>query len=266
MNIGATFVSDPQPALLKQPRNGPLHGPAVDAQSAAVFGPTLRQDWDNMSLTQLAAVGLGVIGPVPLDTIRTAARPSTLACNRRDRIDQRQQLRDVVAIGGRDLDRQGDALCIRDQMVLGARFASIRGIWAGLGPPKTARIESESTNVREKSIWSAPRSSRSKTLWTWLQTPASCQSRRRRQQVIPLPQPISLGRRSHWMPLLRTNKMPVSTARLARGFRPGYRNRRFFTGSKGLINSHSRSSNSGFAISSSLYLSSPEEVKHIARY
>lgn len=255
MNIGATFVSDPQSTVLEQPRNGPFHGPAMNAQSAAVFRPTPCQDGDNMSLTQLATVGLRVIGSVPLDTVRTAAGPSPLACDRGNRIDQRQQLRDIVAIGGRDLHGQRNAVGVDDQMVLGARLASICGVRTRLPPPKTARIESESTKAREKSIWSAPRSFRSKTLWTSLQTPAFCQSRRRRQQVIPLPQPISLGSHSHWMPLLRTNRIPVSTARLSRGFQPGYRNRLFLTGSKGRISFHSRSSNSGFAISSSLYLS-----------
>jgi len=266
MNVGATFIPDAQPPMLEEPGNGPLHNPAVDAQATTMRGATPGQKWENTSLTQLPPVRLRVIGPVSLDPIGSPAGPSHFARDRRDRIDQRQQLRDVVAIGSGDLHGQGNALRIGDQMVLGARFASIRRIRAGLRPPKMARIESESTNAREKSIWSAPRSSLSKTRWTWLQTPASCQSRRRRQQVMPLPQLISWGRYSHGMPVLRTNKMPVSTARLGKGFRPGCRSRLFFTGSKGSIKLHNRSSNIGFAISSSLYLSSPEGMNHGARY
>jgi len=266
MDIGATFIADTQPAMLKQPCDGSLNHPAVHAQSAAVLRPTPCQKRHDVPVPQLATVRLGIIGPISLDTIRTPSGPSDLARDRRNRIDQRQQLRDVVAIGSGDLHGQGNALRISDQMVLGARFASIRGIGAGLRPPKTARIESESTNAREKSIWSALRNSLSKTRWTWFQTPAFCQACRRRQHVMPLPQPISLGRYSQGIPVLRTNKMPVSTARLARGFRPGCRNLLFFTGSNGSISFHSRSSNSGFAISSSLYLSSPEEVNHVSRY
>ena len=266
MDIGATFITDTQPAMLKQPCDGSLNHPAVHAQATTVFRPTPRQKRDNVPVTQLATVRLRIIGPVPLNTVRTPAGPSPLARNGRDGVDQRQQLCDVVAVGSCDLDGQRNTLRIGDQMVLGARFASIRRIRAGLRPPKMARIESESTNAREKSIWSAPRSSLSKTRWTWLQTPASCQSRRRRQQVMPLPQLISWGRYSHGMPVLRTNKMPVSTARLGKGFRPGCRSRLFFTGSKGSIKLHNRSSNIGFAISSSLYLSSPEGMNHGARY
>jgi hypothetical protein len=52
------------------------------------------------------------------------------------------------------------------------------------------------------------------------QIPALCQSRRRRQQVMPLPQPISRGSCSHGMPVESTNRVPVSTARLGMRGRP----------------------------------------------
>lgn len=42
-------------------------------------------------------------------------------------------------------------------------------------------------------------------------TPARLQSRSRRQHVMPLPQPNSWGSCSHWMPVLSTKRMPVST-------------------------------------------------------
>jgi hypothetical protein len=45
------------------------------------------------------------------------------------------------------------------------------------------------------------------------QTPASCQSRSRRQHVTPLPQPISWGNSSHGMPVFNTKMIPVSAAR-----------------------------------------------------
>ena len=53
-----------------------------------------------------------------------------------------------------------------------------------------------------------------------LQTPASCQSRSRRQHVTPEPQPISWGSISQGMPERSTNRMPVSAARLATRGRP----------------------------------------------
>jgi hypothetical protein len=42
-----------------------------------------------------------------------------------------------------------------------------------------------------------------------------------RQQLMPLPQPISRGSGSQRRPVCKTKRMPVSTARLSSGLRPG---------------------------------------------
>lgn len=44
-------------------------------------------------------------------------------------------------------------------------------------------------------------------------TPAACQSRGRRQHVIPLPKPSSCGKSSHGIPVCRTYRMPFSAGR-----------------------------------------------------
>jgi hypothetical protein len=67
--------------------------------------------------------------------------------------------------------------------------------------------------AREKSILSAPRRRASNTSCNRSHTPAACQSRRRRQQVMPEPHPISLGRLSHGIPVVSTNRIPVNTGR-----------------------------------------------------
>jgi hypothetical protein len=53
-------------------------------------------------------------------------------------------------------------------------------------------------------------------------TPSWCQSRRRRQQVMPLPHPISWGSISHGIPLLSTKRIPDNTARSAIRGRPPF--------------------------------------------
>ena len=250
MDIRPTFITDPQAAVLVEPGKGAFHDPAIDTQATAVCRSTPGQERDNAPLPQFASMGLGVKGSIPQNRLGTPPGPPHFARDGWDGIDQGQQLRDVVAVGRRDFGGQGDSIGRGQDMVLGALFAPIRRIGAGLGPPKTARMELESTAAREKSIWSAPRSSLSKTRWILRQMPALCQSRSRRQQVMPLPQPISWGRYSQPMPLRKTYKMPVNTARLSKGFRPGCRNRLFFTGIKGSIRFHSRSSSNGFISSS----------------
>jgi hypothetical protein len=67
--------------------------------------------------------------------------------------------------------------------------------------------------------------------------------------VIPEPQPISCGSMFHGIPLRRTNRMPVSTARSGIGFRPAYRrwrDRRF--GRRGSMRFHSSSSTNGLVM------------------
>ena len=107
MNVGATFIPDSQPSMLEEPRNSPLDNPAVLAQSTAVGRATASQQRENATPTQLTPVRLRIVGPVSLDPIGSSARSSHFARDRGDRIDQRQQLRDVMAIGSRDLDRRG---------------------------------------------------------------------------------------------------------------------------------------------------------------
>jgi hypothetical protein len=60
----------------------------------------------------------------------------------------------------------------------------------------------------------------SKVWCTFCQTPWACQSRSRRQHVIPLPQPNSWGKYSQGMPVRSTKRMPVRVARLGMRRRP----------------------------------------------
>ena len=188
-------------------------------------------------------MGFGIISPISLNPFGSGARTTMLASDWRDRIDKRNQLRQIMAIGCCDLGRQGDAVGVSDDMMLRAFFAAIRRVGSGVCPPKTARTEAESTIARDQSILSASRRWLSNSRCNFSQTPARCQSRRRRQQVMPLPHPISWGRYSQGMPVWRTKRMPVRASRLPIGFRPGNRKRRGLgLGKIGSIRVHSESS------------------------
>jgi hypothetical protein len=91
----------------------------------------------------------------------------------------------VVAIGASDLNSQRNSVPIANKMALAAELSPIRRIWAGLLPPKTARIEQLSTTALDQSIPEYRESQFSKAKWINSQMPASCQSRRRLQQVMP---------------------------------------------------------------------------------
>jgi hypothetical protein len=133
-------------------------------------------------------------------------------------------------------------------VVLGALFPAVHGAFSRFFPPCIARTEVESTTPRDQSILPAPFNSHRALRRSRSHTPARCQSRRRRQQVMPDPQSISRGRYSQGMPVRSTNRMPVRAFRSESGLRPGLRRRRSLgLGRSGSIHRHSCSSRRGFA-------------------
>lgn len=154
----------------------------------------------------------------------------------------------VVDLSATELNAQRNALGIGEKMMLAARFAAIRRVTTRLEPPKTARTLLESTTARDQSIRLAACNRRSSSLWSFSQTPAFCQSRNCRQQVMPLPQPSSCGKSSQPIPVFSTKRIPVSAARSPIRLRPGYFGRRAFRGMSGPMISHNESSSNDFAI------------------
>lgn len=252
MNLRAFFVANFKSSVLMQPRNSTLHNPTIYPQAAAVFGSTFCQNRLNIFMTKFLTMWFRIITPVSQNTVGFATRTTSFSCYRRNTINQRQQLCNIMPISSGQLHRQRNSISIRYQMMFRTFFTAIRGVWAGFRPPKTARTEEESTIAREKSICSEWCNLFNKVWCILSHTPTVCQSRNLLQQVIPQPQPISFGRSSHPMPVLRTNRIPVIASLSETGFRPGYLNFLFFFGIIGSMISHNLSSSIGFAMSNLL--------------
>ena len=250
VNVGAAFVADAQAAELVQPTERTFHDPSGFAQATAMRRSAAGQLVSDPALLQPAMVRGTAVGAIPLHGRGSLARATDLATERWNGGHERLQLAAVMHVGRGQLDTQRYALGIGAKMVFAARFAAIRRVGSRLKPPKTARTLLESTTARDQSIRSAACNRRSSSWWSFSQTPAFCQSRKRRQQVMPLPQANSCGRSCHAIPLLSTNKIPVNTARSGTRWRPGNLTRRFFFGSSGWMISHNESVSSGFAIPS----------------
>ncbi len=171
-----------------------------------------------------------------------------VSAGRGDPIDEWDELGDVVAVAGGESGGQRGSLTVADHMVLGARPAAIDWRGACLFAPPFARTCELSTTALDQSNAPASCSSSKSTRCRRSQTPASFQSRKRRQHVIPDPQPISCGRSSHGMPVLRTKRIPVRACRSGTRLRPGYRYRRSTRGNNGSIRAHNPSLTKGFAI------------------
>ncbi len=68
---------------------------------------------------------LGVVSPITLDEVGTMARMSRFAGNRRNCLDQRDQLSDIVGMGSGQDHSERNALRIDREVVLGARARAI---------------------------------------------------------------------------------------------------------------------------------------------
>jgi len=247
MNIITTFITDSKPSKLMQPSKCSLDHPAEYTKAAAIFRPTFCQNRIYTQLTQCVSMRLTVIGSIALNTIRSLTRTTHLTCDRRNRFDQRQKLSYVVAVGSSNFHCERDAVSIGDNVMFRPQFPSIRCIRARFCPPKTARTEAESTIAREKSILSFSRRCLSRMRCILSQIPAFCQSFRRRQQVIPEPQPISFGRYCQGIPVLSTKMIPVRAFRSSIGGLPPL-GRGGCLGKMGFMSFHNCSFTSGLAM------------------
>src|SRR5215216_2194710 len=140
--------------------------------------------------------GRGTVGLVGMQLGRTLTGTAWFpprADDRRDRVDQREQLRRIVGVSGREPNRQRDAVAIHDEVVLRSSFAPVNGVTAGAFAPLLARTLNESALARDQSTAASSPSQFSSFVCNRSQTPAACQSRSRRQQVEPLPRPSPFG-------------------------------------------------------------------------
>src|SRR5271170_6605927 len=95
-----TFVETrPQSAELVKQRQSLFHYIAEDTQAAAMWRIASSNQGGDGATRQLHSMEIGIVSPVAHHFLGLAQRRTDLAANRRDRVDQRNQLRHVVAIG-----------------------------------------------------------------------------------------------------------------------------------------------------------------------
>jgi hypothetical protein len=118
VDVVAALVADPQPSVLVQPGDRALDDPSRCAEAGAVpaLGPgDLRL---NVTPAQFAAALAGVVGTVAVQAARPAPRSSSASAHRRDRVDERDQLGDVVAVAAGERDGKRRATAAGDYVML----------------------------------------------------------------------------------------------------------------------------------------------------
>ena len=187
--------------------------PTMTLEPLTSFDTTAGNTGLDAALSQIAPATSEVIPFVGVQFARPLARLPVQARYRRNGIERGLECHRIVPIGSRDHDSQRDAACIYDDVSLRSELASVRRVGAGVLASRGLETLAPSRLARSQSIWSCSRSRRSIAKCSRCHTPTACQSRRRRQHVMPLPKPNSCGRSSHGMPVCNTYKIPFSAAR-----------------------------------------------------
>ncbi len=246
-DIGAPLVADGQAAEPAEPGQGALHDPAMPSQALAALDAAPSNAIPDPSFAQTLMAARQIIGLVGVKLCGALAGSAAALAHRRHGIDQLVEGAAVVNVCRGDPQGERDAPGIGDNVAPGPGSAAIGRIGASLLAPLFAGTDALSTQARLQSIACAPPKRSSRTRCNRFQTPPACQSRSRRQHVIPDPQPISRGSISQGMPLFSTNRMPVSAARCGTGGRPPFGLGRS-GGSSGSITVHKSSDTRGLAI------------------
>jgi hypothetical protein len=135
VDLGAAVVADEEPFELVQPGERALDDPAVAAQPRAVPGRAACDLRPNCAPAQLASLRPMVVGAVRGDPLRPSPRPADVATHRRNPLDERDQLGDVVAVAAGERPGERDPGRVDQEMVLGAVSGSINRARARLGAP-----------------------------------------------------------------------------------------------------------------------------------
>lgn len=127
VEVGASFVAGAETFELVQPGEGALDHPAHLAQSGAVGDAASGDQGLDAALPQQAAVLVEVVAPVGVQTPGFAAGTSPQSPDRRDGVQQRQELGDVVPVPAGQRDGERGSVPVDDQVVLGAGAGTVDG-------------------------------------------------------------------------------------------------------------------------------------------
>jgi hypothetical protein len=110
VDVCSSFVAEAEPPVLVEPGEGAFDDSSLTADSRGRQGA------------------------------RAALGAAALAAHGRDRLDPRQQLRDIVAIRRRRPKGEWDPACVSDQTVLGTAFAPVDRARASLGAQNSRHL------------------------------------------------------------------------------------------------------------------------------
>ena len=214
VDIRSSLVAHQKPAVPRQPRQRALHHPPMPSEPLAGVFPSPGDAALDAATAQNFLAAREVVGLICVQFLGYLAWPTPAGTlDRSDGVHQCLKDLGVVYVGRSEHHSERNSVAVGKEVVLGAGLTTVGGACPDSLTPLLAGTLAESRLALDQStlplLPSTFRSARCRRR----HTPAFCQSRSRRQQVTPLPKPISLGSIRQGMPLLRTKTMPDSTRR-----------------------------------------------------
>jgi hypothetical protein len=139
MHRWQSLVANLEPAGLPDPSEATFHHVADLTQATAVRRPLPRQVILDPPLLQPLLVARRAVLPITVQGIRPAPPAAAGLADRRYIIQQRHRFKRLVPLRPGDAHGQRRPVAIDEQVAFRAFFGSIRGVFAGEDPPKTAR-------------------------------------------------------------------------------------------------------------------------------
>lgn len=125
MEIGASLIASAEPFELVQPGKGALNHPAHLSQSRAVGDAAPGDHRLDAALPRQTTVLVEVVAPVGIQTPRLATGASSQPSNRRDGVEQGQELGDVVSVAAGEGDGEWGAVAVDNQVVFRAGAGAV---------------------------------------------------------------------------------------------------------------------------------------------
>src|SRR3954468_3765231 len=125
VDVITALVPDDQPTAAGDPGQGTLDHPPVPAEALAALDPAPGDPGDDAPLPAGGAAAGVVVGLVGVQLLRSPPGPAARPADRRHGVECLLQDDTVVDVGGREQDRQGDALPVHDEVPLAARLAAV---------------------------------------------------------------------------------------------------------------------------------------------
>ncbi len=136
MNVRTSLETNTEATEVMQPSMRAFNDPAIFAKAAAVFGTAPGDHRLNTAIAQRSSMSLGVVSSIGVDHTRSLQRVASQSANRRNRVNQRQQLCDIVDVrAGQDRGKRR-AVGVGDDVVLGTGSRAIGWVWPSFGPPQ----------------------------------------------------------------------------------------------------------------------------------